>query len=179
MIMTDYHETFLHTNRSMCGVTFWVAKLWPYRKKYHAKVQTPDGKEFHVLTHWGRVTHICVSKLSIIVSDNGLSSGRCRAIIWINAGIFVIGPLGTNFSEILFEIYISLFKEIHMKLSLGIWQLFCLGLNVLTCYRQMPQNHVTGCTNLHLTLNKKKWLLAVKFQTYRGSSQQKEVVLSI
>ena len=25
------------------------------------------------LTHWGRVTHICVSKLAIIGSDNGLS----------------------------------------------------------------------------------------------------------
>ena len=29
-----------------------------------------------VLTHWGRVTHICVSKLTIIGSDNGLSPGR-------------------------------------------------------------------------------------------------------
>ena len=28
------------------------------------------------LTHWGRVTHICVNKLTIIGSDNGLSPGR-------------------------------------------------------------------------------------------------------
>ena len=28
------------------------------------------------LTHWGRVTHICVGNLTIIVSDNGLSPGR-------------------------------------------------------------------------------------------------------
>ena len=34
------------------------------------------------LTHWGRVTHICVGKLSIIGSDNGLSPGRRQAIIW-------------------------------------------------------------------------------------------------
>ena len=27
-------------------------------------------------THWSRVTHICVSKLTIIGSDNGLSPGR-------------------------------------------------------------------------------------------------------
>ena len=54
----------------------------------------------HKLTHWGRVTHICVSKLAIIGSDNGLSPGRRQAIIWTNAGIMVIGPLGTNFSEI-------------------------------------------------------------------------------
>ena len=33
------------------------------------------------LTHWGRVTHICVSKLTSIGSDNGLSPGRRQAII--------------------------------------------------------------------------------------------------
>ena len=34
-----------------------------------------------VLTHWGRVTHICVGNLTIIGSDNGLSPGRRQAII--------------------------------------------------------------------------------------------------
>ena len=43
------------------------------------------------LTHWGRVTHICVSKLIIIGSNNGLSPGRHQAIIWTNAGIKLIG----------------------------------------------------------------------------------------
>ena len=33
------------------------------------------------LTHCGRATHICVSKLTIIGSDNGLSPGRRQAII--------------------------------------------------------------------------------------------------
>ena len=28
------------------------------------------------LTHWGRVTHICVSELTTIGSDNGLSPDR-------------------------------------------------------------------------------------------------------
>ena len=46
------------------------------------------------------MTHICVGKLTIIGSDNGLSSGRRQAIIWTNAGILLIRPLGTNFSEI-------------------------------------------------------------------------------
>ena len=54
-----------------------------------------------VLTHWGRVTHICVSELTIIGSDNGLSPGRRQAIIWTNAGILLIRTLGTNVSEIL------------------------------------------------------------------------------
>ena len=34
-----------------------------------------------LLTYSGRVTHICVSKLSILGSDNGLSPGRRQAII--------------------------------------------------------------------------------------------------
>ena len=48
------------------------------------------------LTHWGRVTHICVGNLTIIGPDNGLSPGWRQAIIWTNAGILLIGPLGTN-----------------------------------------------------------------------------------
>ena len=84
-----------------------------------------------VLTHWGRVTHICVSKLIIIGSDNGLSPGRCQAIIRTNAGILLIGPLGTNFSEILSEIHTFSFKKMCLKMSSGKWRPFCLDLNVL------------------------------------------------
>ena len=64
------------------------------------------------LTHWGQVTHICVSKLSIIGSDNGLSPDRRQAIIWTNAEILLIGTLGTNFNEILFKIHTFSFKNI-------------------------------------------------------------------
>ena len=42
------------------------------------------------LTHWGPVTHICVSSLTIIVSDNV---------------ILLIAPEGTNFSELFIEMY--------------------------------------------------------------------------
>ena len=38
--------------------------------------------------------------------DNGLSRGQRQAIIWTNAGIVLIGPLGTNSSEIAIEIYL-------------------------------------------------------------------------
>ena len=86
------------------------------------------------LTHWGRVTHICVSKLTIIGSDNGLSPGRRQAIIWTNAGILLIGPLGTNFSEILIGIKTFSFTKMHLKMSSAIWCPFCLGLNVLMTY---------------------------------------------
>ena len=49
--------------------------------------------------------YICVSKLSIIGSDNGLLASRRQAIIWINDGILLIWPLGTNFNEILIKIH--------------------------------------------------------------------------
>ena len=83
------------------------------------------------LTHWGRMTHICVSKLTIIGSDNGLVPDRRQAIIWTNAGILLIRTLGTNFSEILGEIYPFSFSKMHLKMSSAKWRLFGLGLNEL------------------------------------------------
>ena len=83
------------------------------------------------LTHWGRVMHICVVNLIIIGSDNGLSPERRQAIIWTNAGIVSIEPLGTNFSEILIGIKIFSFKKMRLKMSSGKWRPFRLGLNVL------------------------------------------------
>ena len=84
------------------------------------------------LTHWGRVTHICVSNVIITGSDNGLSPGRRQAIISTNAGILLIGLRGTKFSEILIEICTFSFKIMHLKMSSGKWRPFCLGLNVLS-----------------------------------------------
>ena len=86
----------------------------------------------NALTHWGRLTHICVSDLTIIGSDNGLSPGRRQAIIWTNAGILLIRPLRTNFSEILIEILIFSSTKMHLKVSSVKRRPFCLGLNVLT-----------------------------------------------
>ena len=87
--------------------------------------------QFVCLTHWGRVTHICVSDLTSIGSDNGLSPGRRQAIIRTNAGILLIRPLGTNFSEFLAEILIFSFKKMRLKVSSAKRRPFCLGLNEL------------------------------------------------
>ena len=94
------------------------------------------------LTHWGRVTHICVSKLASIISDNGLSPGRRQAIIWTNAGILLIGPLGTNFSEILIGIQAFSFTKMHFKMSSRKWRPFCLGLNVSSKFRTELQRYM-------------------------------------
>ena len=78
-----------------------------------------------------RDTYICISKLTIIGSDNGLSPDRRQAIIWTNAGLLLIGPLRTNFSEILIEILTFSFKKMRLKVSSAKRRPFCLGLNVL------------------------------------------------
>ena len=55
---------------------------------------------------------------------------RRQAIIWTNAGMLLIWPIGTIFSETLSEIYIFSLKRIHLKMPSGHWRPFCLGLNV-------------------------------------------------
>ena len=83
------------------------------------------------LAHWGRVTYICVGKLTIIGSDSGLSPGLRQAIIWTNAGILKIRPLWTNFSEILIRIQAFSFQKIHLKMLSAKWRTSCLSLNGL------------------------------------------------
>ena len=83
------------------------------------------------LTHWGRVTHICIGNLTIIVSDNGLSPGRRQAIFWTIAGILLILTLGTNSSGIVGEIHSFIFSKMHLKMLSARWRLFGLSLNVL------------------------------------------------
>ena len=69
---------------------------------------------------------------AIIGSDNGLPPVWRQAIIWTNAGILLIGPLGTNFSEILIRILIFSFKKMRLKVSSAKRRPFCLSLNVLS-----------------------------------------------
>ena len=62
--------------------------------------------------------------------DNGLSPIQHQAIIWTYAGMLLIAPLGTNFSEILIEIQTFSRKKMHLKMSSGKY-LFRLHLNVI------------------------------------------------
>ena len=93
-----------------------------------------DPTTIRTLTHRGRVTHTCVVNLGHIGSDNGLSPVRRQAITWTNFGILLIGPLGTNFNEMLIEIHTFSLKKIHLKMSSGKWRPSCLGLSVLRRY---------------------------------------------
>ena len=126
-------------------LNFNRSKPQPTTEHNKARTMYTFHGSYCVLTHWGRVTHICVVKLTIISSDNGLSPGRCQAIIWTNAGIMLIGPLGTNFIEILIGIQTFSFNKMHLEMSSAKWRPFCLGLNVLSIR--------LCCQNPYWTLN--------------------------
>ena len=91
---------------------------------WHNIAPPMDSVLMNRLTHWGRATHICVGKQTTIGPDNGLSPGQHQAIIWTIAGILLIGPLGTNFSEILIGIQAFSFKKMHLKMSSAKWRPF-------------------------------------------------------
>ena len=97
---------------------------------------------------------MCVSKLTIIGSDHGLSSGRHQSIIWTNAGVLLIRSWGTNFSEILIKICISTSQRMHLKMLSAKCCPSCFNLNVLNVW---PYGHARGpealktCWNFHLS----------------------------
>ena len=119
----------LGTNFSEILVENYISSF----KKMHLKMPSGNWHTFglglNVLTHWGRVTHIWVSRLTITGSVNGLLPGRRQAIIWTNAGILLIGPIGTNFSENLIEILTFSFTKMRLKVLSAKWRPFCLGFN--------------------------------------------------
>ena len=95
-----------------------------------------------VLTHWGRVTHICVSNLTTIGSGNIMAcrlDGAKPLSEPMLEYCYLDGPLVTNFSEILIEIYTFSFKRMHLKISPEKWWPFCLGLNELN---DQPYQHL-------------------------------------
>ena len=79
-------------------------------------------------------TYIC-QKITIIGSDNGLSLGRHQAIIWTNAGILLIGPLQTNFSEVLIKIDIFIIQVNAFENA--VWKMAAI-LSRPQCVNSMP-----------------------------------------
>ena len=91
------------------------------------------------LTHWGRVTHICVGKLIIIGSDNGLSPGRRQAIVWTSAWLLSIGPLGTKSVKFFMKIPNFSFKKIYLNISSAKWRsytYYCLSPHTCICVNE-------------------------------------------
>ena len=106
------------------GITIWPMRSHPNLIRWKQNRSPSIFTMVHIsygLTHLGQVTHICISKLTIIDSDNGSSPVLRQAIIWTNAGALFIGPPGTNFREILIKIFTFAFKEMYLKMSSGKW----------------------------------------------------------
>ena len=140
---------------SACSNILGANELTNIITRYH--LFNTSHRDF--LTHWGRVTHTCVSKLTIIASDHGLSPGWRQAIFWTNAGILLIRHLGTNFSDILIEIQTFSLKKMHLKMSSGKWRPFCFGLNVLKLLNwiQVLNKHSYLMQALHSIYNRCWW----------------------
>ena len=89
---------------------------------WNTRSQFPPVTSIVRLTHWGRVTHICINKLTTISSDNGLSPDRRQAIIYLNQCwniVNFIWYLGTKFNEISIEIHIFTFKKMHWNCEMS------------------------------------------------------------
>ena len=107
-------------------------QIWQFSYWNHRVDWCPDA-----LFNWGRVTHIYDGNRNIIDSDSGLSPGQHQAIIYTNADILLIGPLGTDFSEIVLLIYTFSFKKIHF-----VYEMAAI-LSRPPCVHQMFTNNVT------------------------------------
>ena len=100
------------------------------------------------LTHWIRVTHICVSKIIIIGSDNGLSPGWRQAIIWPNAGILLIGY--TFKWNIIWNQYIFI-QELDLKIVVYKMASISAGPRC-NKYEKISRSQVRICSNCVLSL---------------------------
>ena len=99
---------------------------------------------FYTLTQGGWVTHIRVSKLTIIGSDNGVWLAWRQAIIPTNAGILLIRPLGINLCDTLIAIHIFSFTKM--------WSLTPLKsckVSTTTVLQLLPSS--TGANSMDLT----------------------------
>ena len=100
--------------------------------------------------------HICVSKLSIIGSDDGLWPGRRQAIYWTNAELLLIRTLGTNVNDILGEIKTFSLKKMYLKNI--VWEIVANFLNVLSSkyysLKYTPKELAIPCLNSDMSVKK-------------------------
>ena len=107
--------------------TFWTFSENTTYSEYEC-FSCSDVWALHINSLRPNDTNICVSKLTIISSDNRLWHGQRQATIWI----LLIRSLATSLSEILIKIYGPSFKKMLLKMSSAKWWPFCLDLIELT-----------------------------------------------
>ena len=105
---------------------------------------------WNILVSASQVPYIYASMHCVSIgSDNGLSPVRRQAIIWTNSGLLSIEPLGTIFSEILFEIQNFSFMKMHLKISAVKWRPFCPEGDELMAYPELC--HSVRCLHAMFT----------------------------
>ena len=116
------------------------ARLNIKTERWHLYIETPPTPLIPTLGH----VMACWQGQAITLIKLIEGEWRRQAIIWTNAGILLIGPLETNFREMLIEIQTFVFKKIILKMSSANWRPF---VSVSMCYT--PQiswiNCVTYC----------------------------------
>ena len=146
-VLTNHHWSLLaftwgqfhrKCSRYISLIWFWNLLIYDYSgitHHWHLRSQIKRHKYDFVSMITSGLMHKYVSKLTIIGSDDGLLPGRHQAIIWTNAGIFLIGPLATKFIEFFIEIQTFSFKKMHLNVSSAKWRSFCFG---APCVKDLP-----------------------------------------
>ena len=98
------------------------------------------------LINWGRVTHICVSKINHHWSREWFVAWSAPSHYLNQCWIIVHWNLKNKLQWNLNKICTFTFKKMHLKMSSVKWRPFCLGLNMLRTIIQRQQtakyNHV-------------------------------------
>ena len=95
---TDYSDADQRKHQSSASLAFvnspdkWpvTRKMVPFDDVIMLSFQQSPRYMYVMITLWGRVTHVCISKLIIVGPDNGLWPGRHQAIIWSNTAMLWI-----------------------------------------------------------------------------------------
>ena len=166
-------------------IIYLIHFLWIQKRLYHEVAYF--RRHLSTLTHWGQMTHICISKLSIIDSDNGLSPGRRQAIIWTNVGLLLIERFGTKLWNIpLKNLYLKV-SSAKVAAILSRPQCVTSKETLFSSKHQWPSwcavggvtvtRHCSHCVSQHISLYKQlfivqfrdhfpkghKWKIVVKF----------------
>ena len=81
------HVSWYRGSLCLSGAIFDIAQILAHLARM-SRIQYHLGRA--ILPESSQVMHICISKGTIIGSDNGVVPGRHQAIVWTNAGLLLI-----------------------------------------------------------------------------------------
>ena len=120
--------------------TWWLLMPWClFGTRSSATITLTYGSQYQISSTCS-AQYASVNRLSI-GSDNGLLPIQCQAIILNSTGLSSIGPLGTNFIEILIKIQTFEFTKKHRKIPSAKWWPFCPGGDELKLTQYVSTHH--------------------------------------